>query len=168
MTTATLLICALDGLRFGAPVLDVLDIAPPPETRPIPGAAPGVVGLAPAFGDIALIVDLRAAIGLPATDAPGREAVYLRHDQTLYGFIFDAVGESVSAPDDARIPLAASGFDGRTAFLCERAYRLADGVAFATNGARLVQALDTPSEAARTSRSAQAGIQCGHLSGGAR
>lgn len=168
MIADAVLCCALDGVRLGLPLMEVLDVtSPPTDVTPTPLAPPGFDGVTAAMGRLASVIDLRTAIGLPAdAAAPGREAVWIEHESLLYALIFDAVGETVAAPADGAGYAEGAPLWARA--VADRIYPLEDGPVVATRAAALLALAHGGMAAARAGEAFHSGIECARSVRGAR
>jgi len=100
---------AVGGRRVAiasAPVDSVVDVT---AIQPIPGASPGILGLAALRSRVLTMVDCAIALGLDAGEQRPEGAalatVVLEIDSYLYGFVLDRVDDVVTADR----PLAPAG-----------------------------------------------------------
>jgi purine-binding chemotaxis protein CheW len=103
------LIGAVAGRRVAidsAPVDSVVDIT---TIQPVPGAAPGILGLAALRSRVLTLVDCAIALGLdPAVRPPGAvlPTIVIEIDGYLYGLVVDCVNDVLTA-DQPMTPAAA-------------------------------------------------------------
>lgn len=95
------------GQLFGIPVLKVQDILVPDRIANIPLAPAEVAGSINLRGRIVTVIDVRVRLGLPKREkGEPRMGVTVEHNNDLYTFLVDTVGEvlSVAAKDYERNP----------------------------------------------------------------
>ena len=91
---------SLGGIALAVPVALAERILPMPETRPLPGAAPGVLGLAAAAGAPVLVLATGFAAGMePVAAAPAKLLLVLRDGGRRFGLPADRIeaGPAIAA-----------------------------------------------------------------------
>lgn len=114
----------ITGQLFGIPVLKVQDILQPDRIANIPLAPPEVAGSINLRGRIVTVIDVRVRLGLPKRETGAqRMGVTVEHNNDLYTFLVDSVGEvlSVAAKDYERNP---STLDATWRDFADGVYRL--------------------------------------------
>ena len=87
------------GQAFGVPVLVVQDILVPERMAPIPLAHPAVRGSINVRGKIVTVVEVRARLGLPASESDERRmGVTIENQGELYALLVDRVGDVLTLP----------------------------------------------------------------------
>ena len=103
------LVGAVAGRRVAidsAPVDSVIDVT---AIQPVPGASPGILGLAALRSRVLTVVDCAIALGLDAAVRPEKAAlptIVLEINSYLYGFVLDRVDDVVTA-DHPVVPVGA-------------------------------------------------------------
>ena len=84
----------LGARTFGVPLAQVREVVALGTVTPIPFAPSKVRGAVNLGGRVAIVIDLRTALGLPAHRETGAEVgLAVEHDGHLYTLIVDAVDE---------------------------------------------------------------------------
>ena len=92
----------IEDQLFGIPVLQVQDILTPDSIASIPLAPPEVAGSINLRGRIVTVIDVRTRLGLAKKDADHMGmGVTVEHQNDLYTFLVDKVGEVLSMQPDA-------------------------------------------------------------------
>jgi purine-binding chemotaxis protein CheW len=103
MQYATFLI---DGLLFGIEVPEVQEVVAFQQMTAVPLAASSVEGLINLRGQIALAIDTRCVMGLPAraAGAPSLNVV-VRSEEGIASLVVDDIGDVVDVTDEMRTPV---------------------------------------------------------------
>lgn len=90
----------VNGQMFGIPVLQVQDVLGSKETTRIPLAPTEISGAMNLRGRIVTAIDMRYKLNMP-TRKDGEPSMYIvvEHDNELYSFIVDKVGDVLALPD---------------------------------------------------------------------
>lgn len=99
---ARLLSVTLAGQEFGIPVMQVRDVLGPQRTTVVPLAPRGIAGLLNLRGRIVTVIDMRALLGLPASDGGARPMqVVVEHGEDSFSLRVDAVGDVLELPEES-------------------------------------------------------------------
>ena len=98
--TLQLLTFVLADEVYGIPILDVQEIRGRTDITPIPNSPPHIRGVMNLRGEIVPVLDLRARIGLPPTDASG-VSIILRDGTRILGMSVDSVSDVVDVTEDS-------------------------------------------------------------------
>jgi len=91
----------IEDQLFGIPVLQVQDILTPDSIASIPLAPPEVAGSINLRGRIVTVIDVRTRLGLTGKDEDHMGmGVTVEHQNDLYTFLVDKVGEVLSMQPD--------------------------------------------------------------------
>ncbi len=109
MDEATSQVCTfrIGELTLGVPVDSVLEVMRERPVTPVPRSAEAIAGITNLRGRIAMVVDARTRFGLdPGESRESAANIVLTHQDDLYVFAVDAIGDLIAIPDDAlhRIP----------------------------------------------------------------
>lgn len=102
------------GERHALALTDVVEILDLPEATPVPGAPPGVEGLAMVRDEVLLVLSLAALLGVPAAPVPGANVVVVAREDTRYGLRVDALAglEQLEASRLRRLEDVTAGLEG--------------------------------------------------------
>ncbi len=134
----------LDGQLFGLPVEQVRDALSGQRLMPIPLAPADIAGTLNLRGRIVTAVDLGRRLGLagPEPDATVNGAtvkgLVVPQGRALYGLIVERLGEVLSLPDEARVPIPPN-LPGRLDAYAVDLYRLEAGLLVLLDAARLLE-----------------------------
>lgn len=101
-TSKEFLTIIVGGQMFGIPVLQVQDVLGEKGITRIPLAPPEIAGAMNLRGRIVTAIDLRYKLSMPKRE-DNAETMYIvvEHENELYSFIVDKVGDVLSLPDSA-------------------------------------------------------------------
>jgi purine-binding chemotaxis protein CheW len=99
-----LLIVRLAGERVAFPAADVEAVVEIDFVVPAPGAPPHVAGLAALRSRVLTVIDCPVSLGIPAGDAPRRDAVVAVVDSHPYALLLEGVEDVIEADSDP-VPL---------------------------------------------------------------
>lgn len=86
---------------FGIPVLTIQDILQPRNVAHVPKAPADVAGLINLRGRIVTVINLRHWLGFDPAEQKEQMHIVVEHDNELYSFLTDSVGDVVTVDQGA-------------------------------------------------------------------
>ncbi len=86
---------------FGIPVLTIQDILQPRNVAHVPKAPADVAGLINLRGRIVTVINLRHWLGFDPAELKEQMHIVVEHDNELYSFLTDSVGDVVTVDQGA-------------------------------------------------------------------
>ncbi len=132
----------VDDQLIGVRVLTVQDVLGPHKILPIPLSGSAIAGALNLRGRIVTAIDLRVCLDLdPCPDPSKAMSVVVEHENELYSFLVDDVGEVLTPPDSEfeRLP---ANLSGPWRDVCSGVFRLPQGLLLVLDVNRLIDLVD--------------------------
>lgn len=133
----------MDGLLFGIEVLQVQEVIPFQEMTAVPLASSSIQGLINLRGQLAIAIDTRHVMGLPARPEEVRPLnLVVRSEEGIASLVVDNIGDVVHVLPDMRAPVPDT-VPSRQKALLECVYMLRDGLMHALNVTHLLDCVSS-------------------------
>jgi purine-binding chemotaxis protein CheW len=119
MSPDLFLLAQLAGRPVAVNVAQVESVVDIDRVVPVPGALPGIAGLAALRSRVVTVVDTHAALGLPTPAAAPARAIVTKVEGHLYALLVDALDDVAAYPARPR-ERGASGWDGAGTAVIDR------------------------------------------------
>jgi purine-binding chemotaxis protein CheW len=86
------IVFAIEDIQFGIPLSNALEVGHRPDIIPLPNLPKWVLGISNIRGEIISLINLKAFLGIPSSEANGEQRFIMIHNQEIkVGIIVDRV-----------------------------------------------------------------------------